>query len=117
MQWDSLWINGLIATCEHGYGLIESAAIAAKNGKITWLGPMKELPGKPGSLAAEVIDLERRCLTPGLIDCHTHLVYAGNRANEFQMRMAGKSYEDIQKQAGALNPQSKPLVWPLKMNY
>ncbi len=107
MQWDSLWINGLIATCEQGYGLIENAAIAAKDGKIAWLGAMQDLPGAPEDLAFEVFDLEQRCLTPGLIDCHTHLVYAGNRANEFQMRLTGKSYEDIAREGGGIQSTVK----------
>tara|TARA_B100000989_G_scaffold291695_1_gene266512 strand:+ start:28263 stop:29432 length:1170 start_codon:yes stop_codon:yes gene_type:complete len=84
------------------FGTIENAAIAAHNGTITWLGPQAELPGSPQSLAHQVIDLQQRWLSPGLIDCHTHLVYAGNRSHEFEQRLSGMTYEDIAAAGGGI---------------
>lgn len=101
-QWDAIWVNGFIATCEQGYGLLENAAVAVKEGKIVWVGLLNDLPDQPDSLAKIVHDLNGRCMTPGLIDCHTHLVYAGNRAYEFELRLEGASYEEITKQGGGI---------------
>lgn len=101
-DWDSVWINAMIATCKAGYGLINDGAVAIKEGKIAWIGQMKDLPGEPESLAARVFHAKKRCITPGLIDCHTHLVYAGHRAHEFEQRLQGASYEKIAKQGGGI---------------
>lgn len=101
-QWDAIWVNGLIATCEQGYGLLENAAVAVKEGKIVWVGLRSDLPDQPESLANTVHDMNGCCMTPGLIDCHTHLVYAGNRAYEFELRLEGVSYEEITKQGGGI---------------
>jgi len=101
-QWDSIWINGLIATCEQGYGLKEKAGIAVKNGKIAWLGAIQDLPDSPDRVATHVYDIQGRCLTPGFIDCHTHLIYAGNRAHEFELRLNGVTYEEIARQGGGI---------------
>jgi imidazolonepropionase len=109
-QWDVLWIEGTLATMANHhepYGLINNAAIAVKNGKIAWLGTMKELPGEPDNLAEEVYEAGGRCITPGLIDCHTHLVFAGNRYNEFEMRMQGATYADIAKAGGGIRSTVK----------
>ena len=76
-NWDSLWTNGRFATMRAGsapYGAIESAALAVKDGRIAWLGPMSDLAGDPRSVAREVHNLAGRWVTPGLVDCHTHLV-------------------------------------------
>jgi imidazolonepropionase len=100
-QFDALWLNGNIVTCESGQGMIEQGAIGVKAGKIAWIGAVSELSA-PDALADEIYDLQGRCLTPGLIDCHTHLVYAGNRANEFEMRLHGMAYEDIARQGGGI---------------
>jgi len=101
-KYDTLWTNAHLATCEGGYGLIENAALAEKDGRIAWVGKMSDLAGKPEKLADTVTDVEGRCITPGLIDCHTHLVYGGNRANEFEMRLKGVSYEEIARQGGGI---------------
>jgi imidazolonepropionase len=112
-QFDSIWLNGLIVTCESGYGLIELGAIAVKAGKIAWLGSMQALTmmqettmqgssDQPENLAIHVYDLQGKCLTPGFIDCHTHVVYAGNRAHEFEMRLNGVTYQDIARQGGGI---------------
>jgi imidazolonepropionase len=97
-----IWIHARIATLTRGaqdYGVIEDGALVCESGRISWLGPMAELPQLSG---AEVMDLEGRWITPGLIDCHTHLVYGGDRAAEFEMRLEGASYEDIAKAGGGI---------------
>lgn len=102
-QWDALWINATLATMQgENYGLIQNAAIAVKNDKIAWLGPMTELPADYHAKTLEITDVKHRCITPGLIDCHTHLIYAGNRAQEFSMRLEGASYEEIAKMGGGI---------------
>lgn len=104
-QWDALWLNASIATMAAGgaaYGLIKNAAIGIKNKKITWIGPRVELPGMPEDLAEDIYDVEGSCITPGLIDCHTHLVYGGNRYHEFEMRMQGATYTEIAHAGGGI---------------
>src|SRR5215475_2255701 len=104
-MWDDLWVNGRLATMTAGaaaYGANEDGAIAAEGGKIAWVGAMRDLPGRPAQLAAHVHDLAGRWLTPGLIDCHTHLVYAGDRAREFELRLQGASYEEIARAGGGI---------------
>lgn len=83
-----------------GYGAIEPGAIAARDGRIAWGGPMADLPN--GIAADETVDLEGRWVTPGLIDCHTHLGYAGNRAAEFELRLGGATYEQIARAGGGI---------------
>ncbi len=104
MQWDALWINGTIATCESNgkpYGLIEEGAIGVKDGKIVWIGRRKDLPKTQD--ATHIFDVAGACITPGFIDCHTHLVFAGNRAHEFELRMQGTTYEMILQQGGGIH--------------
>jgi imidazolonepropionase len=101
-NWDALWINARLATMVDGYGIIENGAVGIKDGCIAWVGAMKALPDMPQKLAAQLIDAKENWLTPGLIDCHTHLVYAGNRAEEFAQRLAGKTYTDIAKEGGGI---------------
>lgn len=81
------------------YGQILDAAIGINNGKIAWLGKSHEASG---FRATETLDAQGKWLTPALIDCHTHLVYAGNRSNEFEARLTGVSYETIAKQGGGI---------------
>ncbi len=104
-QWDQLWIDVNIATMAPGsdiqYGAIKDAAIAVKDGKIAWLGQKKDLP-EFDALATPIYKGQHRWITPGLIDAHTHLVFAGNRANEFEMRLNGASYEEISRQGGGI---------------
>ncbi|TMJ35159.1 MAG: imidazolonepropionase [Alphaproteobacteria bacterium] len=78
------------------YGLIEDGAVLVENGRIAWAGSRQDAP------ASMSIDCGGRLLTPGLIDCHTHLVYGGNRANEFELRLNGASYADIAKVGGGI---------------
>ncbi|MFZ6734512.1 imidazolonepropionase [Undibacterium sp. Ji42W] len=101
LHWDSLWTNVHLACMTDGYGEISDATIAVKNGKIAWLGSRSELPVE--YVAAKTHDGKGCWLTPGLIDCHTHLVYAGNRSNEFEARLNGVAYEEIARQGGGIN--------------
>jgi imidazolonepropionase len=103
MRWDRIWIGGQVATLapdRPGLGLIENAAIAVRDGRIAFVGAVADLPA--GWDAAEEISLGGRLVTPGLIDCHTHLVYAGSRAHEFELRLAGASYEEIARAGGGI---------------
>jgi imidazolonepropionase len=104
-QWDSLWINLRLATMAPGgepYGAIEDAALAVEGERIAWLGRRTELPGAPERLAKAVHDAAGRWMTPGLIDCHTHLIFGGDRANEFELRLGGASYEEIARAGGGI---------------
>jgi len=101
LSWDSLWINVHLACMTDGYGEIKDAAIAVKDGRIVWLGSRSELPAE--YVVAKTHDGKGCWLTPGLIDCHTHLVYAGNRSNEFEARLNGVAYEEIARQGGGIN--------------
>lgn len=102
-MWDSLWINARLATMRGGrYSIMTRSAVAAKDGRIAWLGPRDALPGEPAVLAREVHDCAGRWITPGLVDCHTHLVHGGNRAREFEMRLEGATYEAIARSGGGI---------------
>ncbi|MBS0960475.1 imidazolonepropionase [Acetobacter thailandicus] len=109
-MWDTLWKNVHLATMAPSrisssdpYGCIKNAAIAAKNGKITWIGAEADLPDAPEKLARSVISMQQKWATPGLIDAHTHLVYAGDRSNEFSQRLNGVSYQQIAHEGGGIN--------------
>jgi imidazolonepropionase len=80
---------------------IEAGAVACRAGRITYAGPESELPSAFRN-AADIVDCEGRWITPGLIDCHTHLVYAGNRAREFELRLLGATYEQIAREGGGI---------------
>jgi imidazolonepropionase len=101
--WDSLWINVHLATMSDpgSYGEIREGAIAVKDGLIAWTGPQSGLPKNHG--ATHTYDGKGAWLTPGLIDCHTHIVYGGNRSNEFEDRLNGVTYEEISKRGGGIN--------------
>ncbi|HEV2622098.1 MAG TPA: imidazolonepropionase [Frateuria sp.] len=103
-RWDHLLLDATLATFagERPFGLIESAALAIKDGRIAWLGPVADLPGQPEAMAASVERLDGALVTPGLIDCHTHLVFGGDRAHEFDLRLNGASYEEIAKAGGGI---------------
>jgi imidazolonepropionase len=103
MRFDTIWLDARLATLapgRPGLGVIERGAVAAKDGRIAFAGPAAELPA--GWDATNRIALDGRCITPGLIDCHTHLVYAGDRAHEFELRLAGASYEEIARAGGGI---------------
>ena len=93
--------NAVVATMagDRPYGLIENAAIAVEGDLISWVGPEAELPEQYHA-AGE--DLKGRLVTPGLIDCHTHVVFGGNRAAEFEMRLKGASYEEVARAGGGI---------------
>jgi imidazolonepropionase len=93
---DRLWRNARLATMGDA-GLVEDGAVAAKDGRILYAGPAAGAPD-----AAEIVDCDGRWITPGLIDCHTHLVYAGNRAREFELRLQGATYEEIARAGGGI---------------
>jgi imidazolonepropionase len=103
MQLDTLWLDARLATLSPerpGLGVIENGAVGAKDGRIVFAGPQADLP--TGWDAAQRVPLDGRWITPGLIDCHTHLVHGGNRAHEFEMRLAGASYEEIARAGGGI---------------
>ena len=94
------WQNFRFATIDRsGYGIIENSAIACINGNIVWVGPDDKLPNIP---VEEEIHFEDRWVTPSLINCHTHLVHAGKRAQEFEKRLNGASYEEIPNADGGI---------------
>jgi imidazolonepropionase len=102
MHVDRLWTAGRLATLDAarpGLGVIEDGAIAARDGRIAWVGSARQMPVIE---ADERIDLAGRWVTPGLVDCHTHLVFGGNRAHEFERRLAGISYEEIARAGGGI---------------
>ena len=100
---DKIFRGFRIATlCESGvpYGEVAEHCLGVRDGKISWLAPDKQIP-KIGP-EIEVVEGNGRWLTPGLIDCHTHLVYGGNRADEWEARLGGKSYEAIAREGGGI---------------
>lgn len=100
MNCETLWHNARLATLTGpGLGVVERGAVAAQGGRIVYAGPEADAPSFN---AAERVDCAGRWITPGLVDCHTHLVHAGDRAREFEMRLAGASYEDIAKAGGGI---------------
>jgi imidazolonepropionase len=102
-MWDAIFTNAKLATmCAGRYAAIAPGAVAAEGGRIAWVGPTAELPGERGQLAREVHDLRGRWVTPGLVDCHTHLVHAGDRAREFELRLQGATYEEIARAGGGI---------------
>lgn len=100
MLCDRIWTNMRIATLRAdapGLGCIERGAVGAVEGNIAFVGPAADAPD-----AKEIIDCHGRWATPGLIDCHTHLIHGGNRAREFEMRLEGASYEEIARAGGGI---------------
>ncbi|NWC55767.1 imidazolonepropionase [Pseudomonas veronii] len=95
-----LWQHCHIATMAHGnYSIIEDAALVTAGSLIEWIGPRSEVPTAD---YAQVHDLHGAWVTPGLIDCHTHTVFGGNRSGEFEQRLQGVSYADIAAQGGGI---------------
>jgi len=104
-RWDRLWRGGHVATLAAGaggYGEIRQGALAAQGRKIVWVGRERDLPAPADDLALEVVDLQGRWVTPGLVDCHTHLVFAGDRSGEFEARLRGATYEEIARSGGGI---------------
>lgn len=101
-SWDLLLTNARIATMQDNnvpYGVIENGALALADRKIAWVGPESELPSR---VNCKTLPLNGRWLTPALIDCHTHVVFGGDRAEEFERRLTGVSYEEIAKAGGGI---------------
>ncbi|WP_395646827.1 imidazolonepropionase [Terricaulis sp.] len=104
-MWDTIWTGGHLATMTPGgkpYGAIERGAVAAKDGKIAWVGFAADLPKPADELARKVRRCDGAWITPGFVDCHTHLVFGGDRAREFEMRLEGASYEEIARAGGGI---------------
>ncbi|WP_149539431.1 imidazolonepropionase [Siccirubricoccus phaeus] len=98
-MFDRVWLNAHLATMDDdALGLVENGAVAARDGRIAWVGPRAALPGP----AAETIDCNGAWILPGLIDCHTHLVFGGDRADEFERRLAGEDYAAILAAGGGI---------------
>jgi imidazolonepropionase len=99
-----LWRNARIATLDEtlpGLGIIENGVIVTEGGRITHVGPEADLPANIKTIE-NIMDLENRWVTPALVDCHTHLVYGGNRAREFEMRLEGATYEEVARAGGGI---------------
>lgn len=104
-EWDHVWIGANIATMVAGpvpYGNLENAALAVKGERIAWIGSAAEASRVAEAQGVPVHDAKGLWMTPGLIDCHTHLVYGGNRVEEFEQRLCGVSYEDIARAGGGI---------------
>ncbi len=102
-MWDSIWVNVHLATMREGsYGVVRRAALAVHQGRIAWVGARADLPGEPAGLAREVHDCLGRWITPGLIDCHTHLVYAGSDVRGFELRAGGAGAAEMAEAGGGM---------------
>jgi imidazolonepropionase len=102
-RFDRIWHNAQLATMHRDrpdLGVVEDGLIAARDGRIVFAGARADFPSTAD--AVERIDCEERWITPGLIDCHTHLVYGGSRAHEFELRLKGASYEEIARAGGGI---------------
>src|SRR4051812_46749197 len=102
-RFDRIWHKARLATLregEPGLGVIEHGVVASREGRIAFAGAQSDFPADAD--APERIDCEGRWITPGLVDCHTHLVYGGDRAHEFELRLAGASYEEIARAGGGI---------------
>ena len=100
MRCDRLWRDARLATMAgNGLGIVEDGVVAASEGRILYAGPAADAPAFDPDRAET---LDGRWITPGLIDCHTHLIHAGDRAREFELRLAGASYEEIARAGGGI---------------
>ena len=103
-DFDGLLLGATLVTLdgERGYGEIPDGALGWRDGLLSFVGPRAALHGEAHALAREVIDASGELVTPGLIDCHTHLVFSGDRAREFELRLGGASYEEIARAGGGI---------------
>lgn len=103
-RWDHLLLDCTLVTLanDEGYGVIKHAALGWHAGLITFAGAMSSLPAEPEPLANRIESVDGAVVTPGLVDCHTHMVFAGGRADEFQRRLHGESYEAIARAGGGI---------------
>jgi len=105
MDWDRVWTGANLATMAPGedpYGTLTDAALAVKGERIAWIGPSTQAAAIAAACGIAAHDVAGRWITPGLIDCHTHLVYGGNRVAEFEQRLRGASYEQIARAGGGI---------------
>ena len=102
-RWDRIWTDVHLATMtDPSLGIVQGGAIAASDGRIAWVGSAADLPAAPERLAAEVIPCGGAWLTPGFIDCHTHIVFGGDRSGDFRRRLLGESYAEIARAGGGI---------------
>ena len=103
-HWDGLILGASLATMadDAGYGAIADAALGWRDGLIVFAGPRAQLPEAQEALADTVVHANGGWITPGLVDCHTHVVFAGDRAAEFEQRLQGASYEEIARNGGGI---------------
>ena len=102
-RWDRLWTGVELATMtDAGLGIVPDGAIAAAGGRIAWVGREEGLPPGAQDRAAEVIPCGGAWMTPGLIDCHTHIVFGGDRISDFRRRLQGRSYAEIARAGGGI---------------
>jgi imidazolonepropionase len=103
-MWDLLIVNGHLATMtpDRPYGSLTDGAIGVVGGRIAWVGPRSDLPTGAERHSAEVVDAHGGWVTPGLVDCHTHLVWGGSRVEEFEARLTGATYEEIARRGGGI---------------
>ncbi len=104
-MWDQLWVDVRVATAVGGgtpFGLVEAAAVAVSADRIAWVGPAAALPAPPGALARQLHQGHGRLVTPGLVDCHTHLIFGGDRALDFDLRAQGATYAAIATAGGGI---------------
>ena len=103
ITWDRVWVGADLATMDEagGIGHVPDAALAIRDGRIAWLGTREQLQAISWSAAVET-DARGLWITPGLIECHTHLVYAGDRSNEFAARLRGATYEEVARAGGGI---------------
>lgn len=102
-SFDGLLLGAHLATLGGtDYGVIENGALGWRDGVLTYVGPRSALPTDAESLAGEVIETDGGWVTPALVDCHTHVVFAGDRAHEFELRLQGASYEEIARAGGGI---------------
>ncbi|WP_460833330.1 imidazolonepropionase [Lysobacter humi (ex Lee et al. 2017)] len=101
-RWDGLLVGAALATLDGpGYGMVAAGALGWRDGRLTYVGPRDALPAPAHELARNVVECSG-WITPGLVDCHTHLVFAGDRAAEFEMRLNGATYEEIARAGGGI---------------
>jgi imidazolonepropionase len=104
MTWDLLVVNATVATMDPArpgpYGLVLDGAVGVADGYVAWIGQMADLP--PGTGASHTVDAAGALVTPGLVDCHTHLVFGGDRVAEFEARLSGASYEELARRGGGI---------------
>ena len=104
-MYDHLWVDAHLATMTPGgapYGAIRDGALATRDGRIAWVGPRADLPTDAERTAKALTALDGAWVTPGLVDCHTHLVFAGDRSAEFEERLGGATYEEISRRGGGI---------------